>query len=44
MGDKSPKSQARQKKQAASVRSQKKDQAYAKAHPQATMLGKQKAK
>ena len=40
MGDKSPKSTERLKKQAASEKNQKKAEAYTKAHPAAPVLGK----
>lgn len=40
MGDKSPKSISRQKKQAADQKTQKKADAYAKAHPEPEVLPK----
>jgi len=40
MGDKSPKSKDRQKKQAEAQKSQKKADAYSKAHPVAAVPGK----
>jgi hypothetical protein len=40
MGDKSPKSKDRQKKQAEAQKSQKKADAYNKSHPVATVPGK----
>lgn len=40
MGDKSPKSKERQKKQAATEKNQKKANAYTKAHPTPEMPGK----
>ena len=40
MGDKSPKSKERQKKQDSAAKSQKKSDAFAKAHPAPTVPGK----
>lgn len=44
MGDKSPKSKDRQKKQAAAEKTQKQADAYTKAHPAPAELGKKKGK